>query len=88
MFGQVHGFGKSRLVHHQAGGGQNSLAMGADHGPVDARGEAKVVRIHDEAAAAAEWPLIAVLHHWVLQGFQSGLAVWALEQRTGAGTEN
>ena len=37
------------LIHHQAGSGQNALAMSADDSMVDRSGAAEIVGIDDEA---------------------------------------
>jgi hypothetical protein len=42
-----------RFVYHQAGAGENALAMSANHGGVDAGGTAKVVGVDDQAARRA-----------------------------------
>ena len=45
---QRHRFGAGRLVHHQAGGGENALAMGANDGLVDGTRAPEIVRIDDQ----------------------------------------
>ena len=48
--GEFHRFGAARFVHHQARGGQNAVAMGADDGFVDGMRTAKVVGVDDQPA--------------------------------------
>ena len=59
LAGEGHGFLKGGFVHHQAGGGQNALAVGADDGLVDGGGTAEVVGIDDQAARHANSDLAA-----------------------------
>src|SRR5439155_7647494 len=48
LAGQGHGFFEGRLVDHQAGAGQDALAVGVDDGLVDGGGAAEVVGVDDE----------------------------------------
>ncbi len=50
LAGKGHGFLKGGLIHHQAGGGENALAVGADDGLVDGGRAAKIVGVDDQAA--------------------------------------
>ncbi len=50
LAGEGHGFLAGGFVHHQAGGGQNPFAMGADDGLVDGGGAPEIVGVDDEAA--------------------------------------
>ena len=45
---QRHGLAGARLIDHQAGAGQDALAMGADDGLVDGLRAAKIIRIDDQ----------------------------------------
>ena len=53
LAGQRHRFLAGGFVHHQAGGGQDAFAVGADDGLVDGGGTAEVVGVDDQAARAA-----------------------------------
>ena len=50
LAGQRHRLLAGRLVHHQAGGGEDAFAMGADDRLVDGGGAAEVVGVDDQAA--------------------------------------
>src|ERR1035437_5313422 len=52
---QLHGFIETKFVHHQARGGQNAFAMGADDGLVHGTRKAEVVRGDDETARHWVW---------------------------------
>ncbi len=52
--GQLDGGGGVRLVDHEAGGGEDAVAMGADDRLVDGGGAAKVIGVDYEAAHAKE----------------------------------
>src|SRR5262249_55471085 len=47
---QRDGFVEGRFVDHQAGRGQNALAMGADHRRVNAARPSEIVGVDDQAA--------------------------------------
>jgi len=61
LAGQGHSLFEGRLVDHQAGAGQDALAVGVDDGLVDGGGVAEVVRVDDEAPLAGTsrlWPTV------------------------------
>jgi len=47
--GELDGFGGGRGARHEGCAGEDAVAMQFEDGPVDARGQSKVVGIHDEA---------------------------------------
>ena len=60
--GKLGGFGKFLPAGHESGRGDQALLMGLDDSAVDARGEAEIVSIDNEAAQEVsvakgrEWP--------------------------------
>ena len=64
LAGEGDGLLKGGFIHHQAGGGENAFAVGADDGLVDGGGTAEVVGVDDQAARLCIriWP--ARRHNW------------------------
>jgi hypothetical protein len=50
LAGEGHGFLKGRFIHHEAGGGENALAVGTDNGLVNRGRATEVVGVDDKAA--------------------------------------